>query len=175
MSSGYYEAHRPTKTEILEQRVSELEEELARLKVSSKEPELVPWDASMGEHYYITNMVGVCGTSKGEYHRSCHPLCFKTKEDAEQMRDYLKVIYKLRMQTKGFVPDWDDIRQNKWCIFYHCEHNVMRTAAVQFCNDGGVVFRTEEDAQAAADSLTLEEIETFKKGWPVPELVEKPK
>lgn len=138
-----------------------------------KEPEPVPWDASMGEHWYVM---------EGEYREypypdskdAVQPYCFKTKEDAKQMRDYLQVIYKLRIQTKGFVPDWDtDIDNSKFIITYHHVDEELHIYGIYVLNYGSVYFRTREDAKAAADSLTPEEIETFKKGWPVVPMVEK--
>ena len=95
-----------------------------------------------------------------------------TREFVEQTRDFTKVIAKLRRQTKGFVPDWDNLYEQKCCIYFDHGGNIITTTIYNNSNLGLVYFRTVEDAQAAADSLTPEEIETFKKGWPVYPMVE---
>lgn len=113
-----------------------------------KEQELVPWDASMSGFFLLFPTGHIEHYKAPDLNRHRHPYCFKTREDAEQMRDYRKVIYKLRMQTKGFIPDWESTSQSKWCVFYTVSHKGMVTSSVKNCNEGGgVYFRIEEDAQ----------------------------
>ena len=83
--------------------------------------------------------------------------CFKTKEEAEQVVEYLKALAVVRGDaTTKFVKG-----KNNWSIYYNFANNRLDVKIGTYCADNGIFglpyFATKEDAQRS--------IKQHKKEW----------
>lgn len=83
--------------------------------------------------------------------------CFQTKEEAEQVIEYLKALAVVRGDsTSKFVKD-----ANNWCVYYDTDLNSIHSSISCTMLDNGIFglpyFATREDAQRS--------IELHKKQW----------
>lgn len=117
----------------LEQEVKRLEEQITELKSKILEGKArkkpykvrVPEDI---EHYYYVDELGEVHSigEKLNYYdfekAYLRGLAFKTKEEAEQFDKERILINKLKKWVEehndGWVPDWSDINENKYYIYY---------------------------------------------------------
>lgn len=155
--------------------IQELKDRIAELEIlidkqQSTEPKV--WEPKDGEDYYWLAGVGSVnrenmGTGRLDKSRVEFGNYFKTKQQAEQARDFTLVMAKLRKQTKGFKPGWGNGYEEKYSIV----HSRMGWGIVITMHPGQVYFRTKEDALTALDSLTDYEKTALKAGYPVHELM----
>lgn len=83
--------------------------------------------------------------------------CFQTKEEAEQVIEYLKALAVVRGDaTSKFIKGIDN-----WSVHYYAPHNCLDVSDNSYCIRNGIFglpyFATKEDAQRS--------IELHKKEW----------
>lgn len=74
---------------------------------------------------------------------------FKTEEEAEKAANWLKTFAILRDDTKGFKPDWGDVEQVKWCVYYDHDGDELSIDVWHTCQDSILSFATGADAKAS--------------------------
>ena len=98
---------------------------------------------SSDDHYPVDNRRHRCGNY------------FQTIDEAQALADYLKALAVVRDDAKGFKPDWGDITQSKFYVYYwkDREHLFINEAWQNAGNGvfGLPYFETAEDAQASID------------------------
>lgn len=111
------------------------------------------WRAEEGGDYYCWVPVrGAChriehGNSMDDVFYSIGNY-FRTEEEAEKYGDYLIALQIIKDDAKGFVPDWKNDNQLKYCGFYHYVKNVFiydYGCSVQV--QGAIYFKTKEDIE----------------------------
>lgn len=120
------------------------------------------WRAGIGEHYwyldsngeaYITTEreddIDDARFSIGDY--------FKTEEEAQKARDWLKAFTVLRDDTKGFTPNWKDEAEDKYFVIYDHPTDELWVDSDFRYQKNLIYFRSREDAEAS--------IEKHKKEW----------
>jgi len=149
------------------ERIANMEKELAALKKDLKdEPKEWP---QKGDTYYSLDPVSNsywsrkyinCNTDKRRLDLGNF---FRTNEEAEHYRDFLRVMAKLRRAAKGYKPT---IGIYNYYLCFHFLTDEWIVGYITSVSAGEILFRSQEEAQAALASLTNDEKETLKKGWP---------
>ncbi len=109
-----------------------------------------------GEKYYS---FGIGGSICDDFYRNHSGYAlevswgvYKTKEDAELARDKQKAIvacWKWAGENAPFEPDWKDLIQQKWSVFYNYI-NMSIKEWYRYTHDNITLpyFKSKEDAQA---------------------------
>lgn len=146
------------KAEFLE-KLEVLEKEV---EMQKKQEEWKPWKPEVEEEYfYIGNTL-----ETGKYLNWDDSIddklitagnCFLTRERAEQVAEKMRLLLRLEqlhdMLCPDYVPDWNNIRELKFCLAYSYYNNCWE---VSCCEHSAVYFDTEENAQKAAEILNKE-------------------
>ena len=106
------------------------------------------------KHYYIAGDGSIMGTSIGW---SC-PNTASTKHQLERLLALNKLMNVAYYLNEGWEPDWDDIEQEKFYIYYS---NVNKTIKIEYnsvCNSGITYFKSKEIAKQAIEILGEETI-----------------
>lgn len=106
------------------------------------------------KHYYIAGDGGIMGTSIGW---SC-PNTAPTKHQLERLLALNKLMNVAYYLNDGWKPNWNDIEQEKFYIYYS---NVSKTIEIDYncvCNSGEVYFKSRELAGQAIQILGDETI-----------------
>lgn len=117
--------------EELQQQIEQLEQQIKDLKVKLKEKaEKKAYEVEVPTDIYLYYTVNDCGEirplsvytfqDRDELYK--RGLTFKTKEEAEQFDKERILINKLKKWAEehngGWTPDWSDINENKYYIYY---------------------------------------------------------
>lgn len=150
-----------------EERIAEMEKQLADLKAEIKSAEAAPgvWKPKDGEPYFsVWYTGGICKTYVPNEEETEGRLsignCFRTKEEAKFAAERLKVLAEMRKYAKGFKPDWITGESAKWCISASGKDR-RRVFADHWClsNYGApVFFASEDDAKACIAALGEERL-----------------
>lgn len=115
------------------------------------------WDLKKGDEYYAISFDG-CVTHEHinevtlDYHERVIGIgnAFLTKEEAEKelVRRKAKVI--LERDTRGFEPDWYNILQHKYDVYYDYVNCKLSVCTYSICSSHqSLWFATKEDAEAS--------------------------
>lgn len=167
-----------------EERIAELEKQLADLKAEIKSSEAAKgvWEPGMGEWYFFlddrgtpasTFNAGVVATTLNLKDRRSIGNCFRTKEEAEFAVERLKVLAEMRRYAKGFKPDWSSVSEKKYYLFSRRESSDCRDRHVfvsdcSVINYGCIHFASKKDAQACIDGIGEERLLKYYFGEEVP-------
>lgn len=157
-----------------EERIAELEKQLADLKAEIKSAEAAPgvWEPGMGEWYFFlddrgtpasTFNAGVVATTLNLKDRRSIGNCFRTKEEAEFAVERLKVLAEMRKYAKGFKPDWSNTYTQKYLLYVRtdCANSKRRYVVVadyNTINHGIIYFASVKDAKACIDGIGEERL-----------------
>ena len=84
--------------------------------------------------------------------------CFKTRDEANELLEWLKARKTLLDDTKGFNPNWKDKEQIKSYVYYDVDNRKFYTDSYYATNNGvNIWFEGEGDAE--------ESIEKHEKEW----------
>lgn len=126
-----------------------------------EEIEEMEWRPKMyQEYWYVTNYGTTSNThwhDEGVDHdRYNIGNCYRTKEDCEYAQRVQIAQTKIK-RSSDFVPDWNDKKQEKWCVVYDYQKKRLG-AYVFFCIDQGAIvsYETVEDAEQAIEDLEPE-------------------
>lgn len=101
------------------------------------------------EHYYISGDGDIMKSYSGW---SC-PNTASTKHQLEKLLALNKLMNIAYYLNDGWEPNWNDIEQEKFYIYYS---NVSKTIEIDYncvCNSGGVYFKSRELAEQAIEIL----------------------
>lgn len=127
--------------EELRQKVKRLEEELTEVRIALLESKAdkKPYEVEVPEDivdYYYADDYGYIYTLEGfsvdlvhsQYKRG---LAFKTEEEAEQYDKERILLFKLHKWAEehngGWIPDWEDIKEEKWSVMYDDKNKELET------------------------------------------------
>ena len=74
---------------------------------------------------------------------------FKTCDEARKAANWIKSFAVLRDDAKGFKPDWGDVEQVKWCVYYDHDGDELSIDVWHTCQDSILSFATGADAKAS--------------------------
>jgi hypothetical protein len=118
-----------------EQRIEEIEKELALLKQEIKEENEFKFFPQEGDTYWYFSVVGTIFNFMGADNVS-FVNAYKTKEEAEKARDVAVAKHKLKQiiewKNEGWKPDWDNNEQPKY--FFNIE-NVLKSPKNRILTD----------------------------------------
>lgn len=106
------------------------------------------------KHYYIADDGGIMGTSIGWLCPNAAP----TEHQLKRLLAINKLMNVAYYFNDGWEPDWNDIEQEKFYIYYS---NVSKTIEIDYncvCNSGEVYFKSRELAGQAIQILGEETI-----------------
>lgn len=90
--------------------------------------------------------------------------CFKTAEEVVRTAKWLRVLKVLKEDTKGFDPDWEDEKQQKWYVMYNFRFATygsddmgLYAAYTKSVKSSIIYFATKKDAK--------DSIKKHKKEW----------
>lgn len=157
-----------------DERIAELEKQLADLKAEIKNPPGV-WTPEDGEPYFsVWHTGGISKTYVPNEEETKRELsignCFRTKEEAKFAVERLKVLAEMRKYAKGFKPDWQNKDQNKWSI---CAEGWPGERKLDIecwnqINHGGPFFETKADAKACINGIGKDRLMKYYFGEEVP-------
>lgn len=122
------------------------------------------WKPELGEAYYFVDDGGVVLITHnvGSKWRYSQRNCFKTKKEAEDYRDYLKAVAKIR-DSATLVPDWDDMSQDKhFVVFSFLRRDLDYVVYNNFQLYGHAYYSTVTEAEKAIKDLKEEFDLVFK-------------
>ena len=156
-----------TKLEELENELERLKNEIEKLKEEGKqEKKSTRWKPTEKNcHYcYIETCgdVSKCGKWDGEYTdfgRYRIGNLFKTKEEAEFEAERLKVI--AEMKEFAFEPDWNDVSQLKFCIYYNYRIEAIKIDYYYTDKYVDIYFESAEKAQECINAVGADRIKKY--------------
>lgn len=108
-----------------EERIAKLEKELDELKKVEIEDDEFP---RYNENYWFVNSNGDidgtqwCNTEIDNYRKDFLRI-FRSGEECER---YLEIQKAFKDESKKFEPNWKDINQSKYCLYYdNCKNSVV--------------------------------------------------
>lgn len=73
---------------------------------------------------------------------------FKTEEETSKRVEYLIALQTIKDDAKGFVPDWKNDNQLKYCGFYHyVKNDFVYDYGCSVQVQGAIYFKTKEDIE----------------------------
>lgn len=140
----------------LKKQYEKLGEEIKRLEGGGL------WKPSMFDEYYHLFNDGKIerdGWEGFQHERDAFAMgnVFRTRKEAELEKKRRIVTQKLKELAGGFKPDWKDIKQVKWNLYYEHEVEKWKLNSQRFCSVPGVVyFASEGDLSHAREVLGSE-------------------
>jgi hypothetical protein len=101
------------------------------------------------KHYYIAGDGGIMGTSIGW---SC-PNTAPTKHQLERLLALNKLMNVAHYLNDGWEPNWNNIEQEKFYIYYSNVDKIIKIEYNSVCNSGEVYFKSIELAEQAIEIL----------------------
>ena len=108
--------------EQLQQKVTNMEAELADMKLllSQPEPTINYWQPSKNDRYFYIHPTNQVHTATNHYEEDTKYRVFKTEVEAQKYADYIKAEETLRKAiaeaNEGWLPDWSNYGKSKFVI-----------------------------------------------------------
>lgn len=160
------------KEELIKKLVDSLSEESVNNLIEQfKENPLAYKRKNPGEwYYYFDPLFGPDGFMEGKEH--WHKDLFisgnykQTEEQAKRHAKYMKCLNKLLNLAdelnEGWKPDWSDLGQTKYTIYFKYVDNKFAVNSTWSYSDSLTFFKSEEAAYEALDRLDDEDKEVLK-------------
>lgn len=140
---------------------------LALVEKSVKEPKV--WKPEINEKYYYVRSDGgidysIWNNDKCDNNSYTIGNCFKDKEDAEFVREKLKVIADLKrfaQEHNTLEINWNDIDQEKYYFYYNCTYKRFDINLVYGTKGNAIYFSSKEIAEQAVKEIGEERIEKY--------------
>lgn len=131
----------------LKRRIAKLEKENAELKGKT-----TAFEPVRHETYYRLNGAYVRAASNYDQDETDDDIsvgnCFRTRDEAEQLLEWLKARKTLLDDAKGFEPDWFNNEQYKYYLSYDTEEHRFEIDFCRYVVCGyDIYFETEEEAK----------------------------
>lgn len=153
------------------EKISELEQQLAmlRVEVEKEEKENKRWRAEEGYKYWFVDGDGIPKWWH-EYSRDIDGFYYDTHnyfQTEEEARKYAKVL-EIERQLRKFADehndkiDWEDIDQDKWCLGYSYRALKTMTAVAMYTREARTIyFSSQEIAKQAIDTIGEDKIKEY--------------
>lgn len=149
-------------------RISELEKQLAALKIEI-EKENKRWRSKDGDTYWLVGSNGET-TCSYEYHRDTDNFrydthnYFKSEEEAQKYANVLETEKQLKKfaEEHSDVIDWNNINQEKWCLYYNYKYYRVDIGNPCWSKDARTIFfSSKEIAEQAINEIGEEKITEY--------------
>ena len=156
----------------IKQRINNLEDELAALKAELEVPEEEPMiECSEGE-YYLDTYNEVCNGTSGAIFKvlGAEYVTEKEAEQAAKLRTQLEIINNIIRQLNkkdGFVADWINSNQMKYCIRYNYFRNIYNISSGCLQRRLGTEYCSEKSAVHLVDMVNKGLIRGVDDKWEV--------
>lgn len=108
--------------EQLQQKVTNMEAELADMKLllSQPEPTINYWQPSKNDRYFYIHPTNQVHTATNHYEEDTKYRVFQTEAEAQKYADYIKAEETLRKAiaeaNEGWLPDWNSFNESKFIV-----------------------------------------------------------
>ena len=104
------------------------------------------------EYFYITTDGSVYFAIKGrdeelENDRKSIGNYFETEEEAEKYLEYLKAIEIIKRDTKGFQPNWNNSKQDKFYGYYFSDEENIYYSWTRKAKSAEIYFKSKKDIE----------------------------
>ena len=143
-----------------EERIAKLEKELKELKEAEIEDDEFP---RLGEQYWFVDSVGnVFGDywydSMADNYRKDFLRIFKTKKECER---YLEIQKAFKEESKKFEPNWKDVNQDKYYLFYDHAENSVEIGWSPWCVQAVLYFESRKVLEELISRFGEEDIKKY--------------
>ena len=143
--------------------------ELLKLVEKANKPKSKVWKPKKDERYYYILSHGVgwclCLNGNGDNNRYAIGNCFKTKEEAENAAERLKIRAELQRfadEHNDKSIDWKNRNTAKWYIRFNYDDEIVECSPVRTVRDTfQIYFSSEEVARAAVQSVGEDRIKKY--------------
>lgn len=151
----------------LQTELNDLKEKVAELEARINAPVSARWKPEEGENYHYWKGEADWTRFESDYPSDLQNYAignvFRTKEEAETkcraIFKRMEIWQKLEDFAGGFVPDWDDIEQDKQCIIYNPKTGQFEIYSWNSWRISPLPqFPTREAAQAAIDAIGVDDL-----------------
>ena len=149
-------------TKSINQRIGALEAELGELlkEASTLKHRYVP---EMGEGYFAINLRGtsvsdVWEGAKADYYRLSEGGVFRTVLEA---KTYSKIQSRYAELTKDYAPDWNDMGQDKYYLFFKHSEDVFMSSYTWNNQNIGTKYMSRTAAETIREEFTTEELKIW--------------
>lgn len=149
-------------------RISELEKQLAALKIEI-EKENKRWRSKDGDIYWVVDSNGNPSWSY-EYDRDRDSFrydthnYFQTEDEAQKYANVLETERQLKKfaEEHSDVIDWNNINQEKWCLYYNYKYYRVDIGNPCWSKDARTIFfSSKEIAEQAINEIGEEKITEY--------------
>ena len=143
-----------------EERIAKIERELDELK----EVEIVDDEfPRLGEQYWFVDTHGYVayahwGDSTIDNYRKDFLRIFKTEKECER---YLEIQVAFKEKSKNFEPNWEDVNQNKYCLYYNHDDNDFRISSWSIRRQAILYFESREVLEELISRFGEEDIKKY--------------
>nr|DAN66833.1 MAG TPA: hypothetical protein [Caudoviricetes sp.] len=122
-------------------------------RFNKKDVRMFPlWFEEVEDYFYITTdgSVWLCPKNKNkelDKNRKAIGNYFETIEKAEEYLAYLKAKTIIKKDTKGFKPNWNDPRQEKYYCYWDVERKEPKYSLSYTTKEPSICFETWEDVK----------------------------
>lgn len=132
-------------------------------------PEHKRWRADIDEYYWYLNSAGetyITAEREDDVDDTRFSIgnYFKTEEEAEKARDWLKAFTVLRDDTKGFKPDWNNGTEKKYFVTYDHSTEELWVGSGSKYQNKLIYFKSREDVEASIKAHEKEWLTIFNCG-----------
>lgn len=143
-----------------EERIAKLEKELDELK----EVEIVDDEfPKYGQAYWFVETDGYVvyaywGDNTTDNHRKDFLRVFKTQKECKR---YLEIQKAFKEKSKNFEPNWKDVNQTKYCLYYDHGENSFKISWSIRCRQAILYFESREVLEELISRFGKEDIKKY--------------
>ena len=143
-----------------EERMAKLEKELKELKETEIEDDEFP---RLGEQYWFVDTDGYVVRSywsddTDDNYRKDFLRIFKTKKECKR---YLEIQKAFKEKSKNFEPNWKDVNQDKYYLFYDNISNSIKISYLSTVQIKSLFFKSKEVLEELISRFGKEDIKKY--------------
>lgn len=143
-----------------EERIAKIEKELDELKEVEIEDDEFP---KHNENYWFVDSYGDivgtqwCGSGVDSYRKTFLRI-FRTGEECER---YLEIQKAFKEKSKNFEPNWKDVNQDKYYLFYDHAENSVEIGWSPWCVQATLYFESRKVLEELISRFGEEDIKKY--------------
>lgn len=143
-----------------EERIAKLEKELDELKEVKIEDDEFP---KYGQAYWFVETDGYVvyaywGDNTTDNHRKDFLRVFKTQKECKR---YLEIQKAFKEKSKNFEPNWKDVNQDKYYLFYDHAENSVEIGWSPWCVQAVLYFESRKVLEELISRFGEEDIKKY--------------
>lgn len=143
-----------------EERIAKLEKELDELKEVKNEDDEFPKCGQVywfvGTNGYVVYAYWVDDTISN--YRKDFLRIFKTEKECER---YLEIQVAFKEESKNFEPNWKDVNQTKYCLYYDYDENSLKISGWSTRRQAILYFESREVLEELISRFGKEDIKKY--------------